>query len=90
MPTTVQTEIKKKAAEGVIEGAEVAAPILQEQVKKSLLHSRAAQRSGFITGGAFVVLIYSLIARRRRLDRLEEKLDAVVDEVADDADDADS
>jgi len=90
MPTTVQTAIKKKAAEGVIEGAVVAAPIVEEQVKKSLLHSKAAQRSGFITGGVFVVLIYGLMVRRRRLDRLEEKLDVVVDEVADEDDDADS
>jgi hypothetical protein len=53
---------------------------------KTLLRSKAAQRSGVITGSLLLVLIYGLIARHRRLERIEEKLDEVVDEVADEDD----
>jgi hypothetical protein len=37
-----------------------------------------------ITGGFVFVLLYGVMARRRRLERIEAKLDAVIDEVADD------
>jgi hypothetical protein len=39
---------------------------------------------GFVTGGVVFALSYGPLARRRRLKRIEEKLDAVVDGVADD------
>lgn len=89
MPTTLQTAISKKTAQGVVEGVELAAPIAREQVKReadTLLHSRAARRSGLVTGCLVFVVLYGVLARRRRLERIEEKLDAVVDEVAGDAD----
>ena len=91
MPTSLGTAISNKTAEGVVEGVELAAPIAREHVKKettSLLHSKAAKRSGFITGGLLFALIYGVIARHRRLERIEERLEVVVDEVADEDDDA--
>jgi hypothetical protein len=87
MPTTLQTAISKKTAEGVVEGVQLAAPVAREQVKnetRTLPHSKAARRSGLITGGFVFALLYGVMARRRRLERIEEKLDAVIDEVADD------
>lgn len=93
MPTTLQTAVSKKTAEGVVEGVAAAGPVAREVVKKetrTMLRSKAARRSGLITGGFVFALLYGLMARRRRLDRLEEKLDVVVNEVADEDDDADS
>ena len=52
----------------------------------TLRHSTAARRSGLITGGVVFVVVYGVIARRQRLARVERKLDAVLDEVADDPD----
>ena len=89
MPTSLETAISNNTAAGVVNGVELAAPIAREHVKKetkTLLRSKAAQRSGFITGGLLVALMYGLIARHRRLERMERKLDAVVDEVADEDD----
>ena len=86
MPASLLRAISHNTAEGVVEGVELAAPVAREQVKKetkTLLHSKAAKRSGFITGGLLLALVYGLIARHRRLERIEEKLDDVVDEVAD-------
>jgi hypothetical protein len=89
MPASLLRTISDNTAQGVVEGVELAAPIAREQVKKetkTLLRSKAAQRSGVITGGLLLVLIYGLIARHRRLERIEGKLDEVVDEVADEDD----
>ena len=89
MPTTLQTTVSKKTAEGVIEGLAHSGPVAREVVKnetRRILHSKAARRSGLVTGGLVFVLLYGRMARRRRLERIEEKLDAVVEEVADDAD----
>ena len=55
-------------------------------MRRTLQHSRAARRNGLITGGIVFVVIYGVIARRQRLARVEKKLDAVLDEVADDPD----
>ena len=84
MPASLLRAISTNTAEGVVEGVELAAPIAREHVKKetkTLLHSKAAKRSGLITGGLLLALIYGLIARHRRLERIEEKLDEVVGEV---------
>jgi hypothetical protein len=86
MATSLLRSISDNTAQGVVEGVELAAPIAREHVKKetkSLLHSKAVQRGGIITGGLLLVLIYGVIAKHRRLERIEEKLDEVVDEVAD-------
>ena len=91
MPASLLRTISDNTAQGVVEGVELAAPVAREHVKKetkTLLHSKAAKRSGVITSGLLLALIYGLIARRRRLERIEEKLDEVVDEVADKDDDA--
>ena len=86
MPTTMQNAIAKKTAEGVIEGVDVAAPVagdLAKQKARTVLHSRGARVSGVITGSLFFAIGYGMIARRRRLKRIEEKLDNVAGEVAD-------
>jgi hypothetical protein len=75
MPPSLDTAMSNNNANGVVERVELAAPIAQEQVKtesKALPHSKAAQRSAFITGGLLAALIY-LLAERRWLERIEEK-----------------
>jgi hypothetical protein len=65
MPTSVQTAISRSTASGVVEGVEVAAPVAREIVKEeteTLLHSKAARRTGFITGGLLIALAYGLMA----------------------------
>lgn len=86
MPMTVQTAIAEKTAAGVVEGVEVAAPVAAEVAKRRLLNSRAARVGGVITGGIFFAVTYAMIARHRRLERMEEKLHVVAEEVVDDDD----
>ena len=83
MPTSLGTAISNKTAEGVVEGVELAAPIATEYVKeetKSLLHSKAAVGSYVISSGLVFALVYFRMERARRLARIEEKLEVVVDE----------
>jgi hypothetical protein len=40
-------------------------------------------KRGFITSGLVFAVVYGLMARGRRLVRIEEKLEVVADEVAD-------
>ena len=91
MPASSLRAISTNTAEGVVERVELAAPLARGHVKKetkTLLHSKAAKRGGLITGGILLVLIYGLIARHRWLERIEEKLDEVVGEVAAEDDNA--
>ncbi|MFL5926346.1 MAG: hypothetical protein ACJ77E_05375 [Gaiellaceae bacterium] len=86
MPTSLQTVVAKKTAGGIVEGVEVAAPVAKEIVKKeseAWLRSRAARRSGLITGGLLFALTYGAMARHKRLQRIDEKLDRVAAEVVD-------
>jgi hypothetical protein len=89
MATSLGTAIASNTAAGVVEGVEIAAPIAWEYVKeeaKGLLHSKAAKRGSYIASGVVFALVYGLMARGRRLARIEEKLEVVVDEVADEDD----
>jgi hypothetical protein len=75
MPTSLDAAISNNTAAGVVTGVELAAPIAREHIKKetkTLLHSKAAQRGGFISGGLLFALIYGVVARHRRLERIEE------------------
>lgn len=89
MPTSLGTAISNKTAEGVIEGVEAAVPIATEHVKeetKSVLRSKAALGSYIISSGLVFALVYGRMERARRLARIEEKLEVVVDELADEDD----
>jgi hypothetical protein len=86
MPTSLGTAIQSKTAQGVVEGVELAAPLAGEYVKqeaKSLLRTNAARLGGLVTSGLVFALVYGRMERARRLARIEEKLEVVVDEVAD-------
>lgn len=89
MPATLETATSKKAADGGAQRVELASRTALRQVKneaETVRHSLAARRGGLITGGVVFVVVYGLLARRRRLERIEEKLDTVAGEVADGAD----
>ena len=91
MPTSLGTAIASNTAAGVIEGVELAAPVAREYVKeeaKGLLRSNAARLGGLITSGLVFALVYGRMERARRLERIEKKLEVVVDEVAGEDDDA--
>lgn len=84
MSATLEAAAVQKAGDKV----ERAVPNALRQAKQeagAVRGSIAARRSGLITGGVVFVVLYGLMARRRRLGRIEEKLDAVAEEVADDA-----
>jgi hypothetical protein len=52
------------------------------QVKReagTVRHSLAARRGGLIMGSAVFVVVYGVLARRRRLERIERKLDVVME-----------
>ena len=89
MPATQEAATAKKTADGNAQRVELATRTALRQVRSEadrLRHSLAARRSGLITGGVVFVMVYGVMARRRRLERIEEKLDAVAGEVAADAD----
>ena len=88
MPATLEAATSKRAADGGAQRVEPAMRTALRQVKseaRTVRHSLAARRGGLITGGVVFAVVYGVMARRRRLERIEEKLDAVAGEVAADA-----
>jgi len=83
MPATLQTATSKKTADGGAQRLELAALRQVKSEADTVRRSLAARRSGLIMGGVVFVFVYGLMARRRRLERIEKKLDAVAGEMAD-------
>ncbi|HET7760193.1 MAG TPA: hypothetical protein VFK62_09745 [Gaiellaceae bacterium] len=73
MPATARTATSKKDPNALAALRQV------KREAETLRQSVAARRGGLITGGAVFVVVYGRLARRRRLDRIEGKLDAVMD-----------
>ena len=78
MPAQLGTVIAGQAAAGVKAGVEDG---VKEELRGALTPGRA-KKTGFIVGTAVWVVLMGIVQRRRRLRRLEEKLEIVVEEVA--------
>ena len=64
------------------EGDGVTSGVRQELDR--MIHPKVAQVIGLATGLTILVVGYGVRARRRRLDRLESKLDVVVEDIESD------
>lgn len=78
-PRTVHGLMSESVKTGVKEG-------VQEEVQRHLRPS-ASRKVGFVVGALILTVGHRLRARRNRMHKIERKLDVIVEQVADDADD---
>ena len=82
MPVQLGKVIAGQSGAGFNEGVKAGVQEgVKEEVREVITPGRA-KKTGFIVGTAVWVVLYGIVARRRRLKRLEEKLEVVVQEVA--------
>lgn len=82
MPVQLGKVIAGQAGAGITDGVKAGVQEgVKEEVREVITPGRA-KKTGFIVGTAVWVVLYGIVARRRRLKRLEEKLEVVVQEVA--------
>ena len=82
MPVQLGKAIAGQATAGVTEGVKTGVEEgVKDEVRRAITPGRA-KKTGFIVGTAVWVVLLSIVERRRRLRRLEEKLEIVVEEVA--------